>query len=78
MGDAVNHPAHYNHGPIEVVDVILGFKLSYLRGNVVKYILRAVHKGNELQDLKKAMWYLQRDIAELEKIKATTDKSEKL
>jgi len=58
--DAVNHPPHYNAGPIEVIDVIEGFKLGFHLGNVVKYILRAPHKGAAIQDLKKAKWYLDR------------------
>ncbi len=55
---AVNHPAHYTAGGIETYDFIVAKKLSYELGNVVKYITRADYKGNKLQDLKKAQWYL--------------------
>lgn len=61
--DPVNHPQHYTQGPIEVIDLIEGFGLGYHLGNVVKYVLRSPHKGNEIQDLEKARWYLDRWIA---------------
>lgn len=54
----VNHPAHYTAGGIETYDFIVAKKLSYELGNVVKYVTRADYKGNKLQDLKKAQWYL--------------------
>lgn len=65
---AVDHPAHYNVGKIEVIDVIedAGWGRAFNLGNAVKYILRAEHKGKELQDLKKARWYLDRYIQKLE------------
>lgn len=65
--EMVNHPSHYNQGSIEAIDYIESHKLSFCLGNVVKYITRAKHKGTELQDLKKASWYLQREIDRLEK-----------
>lgn len=61
--DPVRHPAHYTHGPIEVWDAIAAWKLDFFSGNVVKYIARAPHKGNELQDLNKARAYLDKLIA---------------
>ena len=67
MPDPVNSPAHYTSGPIEVIDIIEGFSLGFHLGNVVKYVLRSPHKGAELQDLKKAEWYLKREILRLEK-----------
>ena len=68
MSDPVNHPAHYTDGSIECIDAIRealgdGFK-AYLRGNVIKYLWRAEHKGNEVQDYEKAAWYLNRLIGE--------------
>lgn len=65
--DPVNHPTHYTSGPIEVIDIIEGFGLGFCLGNVIKYILRSPLKGAELQDLKKAEWYLKREIGRLEK-----------
>lgn len=63
MADAVNHPAHYDVGKIEVIDFIEDQRLGFHEGNVVKYLCRAPHKGNELEDLKKALWYLNRLVA---------------
>ena len=65
--DNVNHPAHYKTGGIETIDFIEAKQLTYNLGNVVKYITRADHKGNKLEDLKKAQWYLNREIQNLSK-----------
>ena len=62
MPDPVNHPAHYTTGGIETIDFIEAKNLNYNLGNAVKYITRADHKGNRLQDLQKAKWYLEREI----------------
>ena len=70
--DAVNHPAHYKVGGIETIDFIEAKKLGYNLGNVVKYITRSDHKGNRLQDLRKAQWYLEREIWNAEDNKKTT------
>lgn len=67
MHDNINHPKHYNHGDIEPIDVIEDWKLPYHLGNVVKYIARAEHKGNMVEDLKKARWYINRYIELLDK-----------
>jgi predicted DNA-binding transcriptional regulator AlpA len=67
ISDVVNHPAHYKVGGIETIDFIEAKKLSYNLGNVVKYITRADHKGNRKEDLLKAQWYLNREIANLTK-----------
>ena len=61
-GDPINHPAHYKIGGIETIDFIEAKSLDYNLGNVVKYITRADHKGNKLEDLRKAQWYLTRAI----------------
>ena len=63
--DAVNHPAHYKVGGIETIDFIEAKKLGYNLGNVIKYLTRADHKGNKLEDLRKAQWYLTREINSL-------------
>ena len=63
--DAINHPAHYTAGGIETIDFIEAKKLGYNLGNVVKYITRSGLKGNQLEDLRKAQWYLSREIATL-------------
>lgn len=65
--DTVNHPPHYKTGGIETIDFIEAKELDYCCGNVIKYVTRAKHKGNELEDLKKGLWYLNRAIEKLEK-----------
>ncbi len=65
--DPVEHPAHYTMGQIEVIAFIEDQALPYHLGNVVKYVCRAAHKGAELEDLKKARWYLERYIGLKEK-----------
>ena len=63
MSDMVNSPDHYTSGGIETIDFIeakltgYGFR-AYLRGNIIKYISRAGSKGDRLEDLEKAQWYL--------------------
>lgn len=63
----VNHPSYYNKGKYEVIDVIEDWDLGFCLGNTIKYIARAGSKDNnsELQDLEKALWYLERRIAEV-------------
>jgi hypothetical protein len=63
--DPVEHPAHYKVGGIETIDFIEAKKLGYNLGNVVKYLTRADYKGNKLEDLRKAQWYLTREISAL-------------
>lgn len=63
----VNHPSHYNKGKIEVIDFIEDQGLSFHLGNVIKYVARAGSKGDKLEDLKKAQWYLDRYINEVMK-----------
>ena len=61
MKEKVNHPDHYNSGKYEVMDVIddAGFTEGFCLGNALKYILRAKHKDNYIEDIKKAQWYLE-------------------
>jgi hypothetical protein len=64
MNEAVNHPLHYGgkDNPYEAIKVIEAWELGFNLGNTVKYISRAGKKGNRLEDLKKAAWYLQREL----------------
>ena len=68
MKDVVNHPDHYTDGGIETIDFIEAKKLPYHLGNAVKYISRAGKKHPEktVEDLKKAVWYINRYISKLE------------
>lgn len=61
--DTINHPAHYTVGRYETIDGIEHFQLGYHNGNAFKYISRAGKKSKEteIQDLEKALWYIQRD-----------------
>lgn len=65
--DNVNHPSHYTTGKIEVIDFIEDKELNYHRGNAIKYIVRAGKKdpSKEIEDLQKAVWYLNREINRL-------------
>lgn len=68
MNDIINHPSHYTQGKIEVIDFIEDKKLNFNLGNCVKYISRChlKHKDNPVEDLKKARWYLDREIKNME------------
>lgn len=58
--ERINHPPHYTMGGVEAISVIDAWKLNFYLGNVLKYICRAGKKENELEDLQKAAWYLNR------------------
>lgn len=66
--EAINHPQHYGgeNNQYEAIKVIEAWDLDFHLGNTVKYISRAGKKDNTIQDLKKAKWYLERKIAQLE------------
>ena len=69
--DKVNHPRHYNvnwkgEQAIETFDYIRSWKMDYPESNIIKYVTRHPYKGKSLQDLKKARWYLDRLIQEVE------------
>ena len=66
--DAVNHPSHYTDGGIETIDFIEAKKLPYHLGNAIKYISRAGKKDQNkiIEDLQKAIWYIERYIKVLE------------
>ena len=67
MQEKINHPQHYGgDNTYEAIKVIEHYSLDFHLGNVLKYILRADKKGNELEDLKKAQWYLNRKIEYIE------------
>jgi hypothetical protein len=69
MADSVNHPEHYGgvDNPYEAIKVVEAWALNFNLGNTLKYISRAGKKGDLLEDLKKARWYLDREIGLLEK-----------
>ena len=63
--EMVDHPSHYNQG-IETIEYIESWSMNFNTGNVIKYVTRAGYKNNQLEDMKKAMWYLQREIDRIE------------
>ena len=69
--DPVNNPPHYTAGGIETIDFIEAKNLNYRLGNVVKYITRADLKGERLENLKKARWYLDREIKQAQSTHAS-------
>jgi hypothetical protein len=69
LDDMVNHPLHYKTGGIETIDFIEAKGLNYHLGNVVKYITRADLKGDRLENLRKARWYLDREVERASKAK---------
>ena len=64
--EMINHPSHYNMGRYEAIEIIEDWNLNFNLGNAVKYISRAGHKDDIVQDLKKALWYIDREIQRLE------------
>ena len=65
MNDPVNHPKHYTSHPsgVECIEVTEHFNFN--KGNAIKYIWRSSDKGKEVEDLRKARWYIDREIARL-------------
>lgn len=72
MSDSINHPSHYTQGRIEPIDVIEDWGLGFCDGNALKYIARFRHKGQALNDLRKARWYLDRLIQQMERTNGST------
>lgn len=64
--DPVEHPSHYTYGSIECIDYITDKQFNFCLGNAVKYITRAGHKINAIEDLKKAAWYINKEIEVLQ------------
>lgn len=66
MSENIEHPKHYTAHPSGVECIQVTEHFSFLRGNAIKYLWRADHKGG-IEDLKKARWYIDREIANLER-----------
>jgi len=67
--DPVNRPSHYTDGKIEIIEFIEDKKLGFCLGNAIKYISRAgkKDKAKEIEDLRKAIWYINRRISEIKR-----------
>lgn len=61
------NPSYYKDAGVEPITAIEAWGLGFCLGNAVKYIARAGKKGDRLEDLKKAAWYLHREISNLER-----------
>lgn len=62
VSDPVNHPAHYTRHPSGVECIQITEHMGFNLGNAIKYIWRADLKGNSIEDLKKAKWYIEREL----------------
>ena len=71
MNDPVNNPAHYTNHPSGIECIQVTEHMNFNRGNAVKYIWRCGDKGKPVEDLRKAIWYLEREIARLEQPRET-------
>ena len=65
--DLINSPEHYTAGGIETIDFIEAKEVNYHVGNAIKYLSRAKHKGDYLENIKKAQWYINREVSRHEK-----------
>ena len=63
--DPVNHPSHYTQLPVECIEITQ--HLNFCQGNAMKYLWRAGHKEDAVQDLEKAVWYIRKEIERLRK-----------
>lgn len=68
--DPINHPAHYTNHPSGVECIAITRHMNFTLGNAVKYIWRAGLKTNPVEDLKKAVWYINDEISRIEKLEA--------
>ncbi|MFW6159071.1 MAG: DUF3310 domain-containing protein, partial [Planctomycetota bacterium] len=66
VSDPINHPDHYTSHPSGVECIEIAEHMNFCRGNALKYLWRAGRKGDAVEDLKKARWYIEREIARLE------------
>ena len=65
MNDNVNHPKHYTNHPSGVECIEVTEHMNFCIGNAVKYLWRAGLKGEQVEDLRKARWYIDREIARI-------------
>ena len=65
MTDMVNHPSHYKQHPSGVEVIQITEHMNFCLGNAIKYLLRSDFKGNQIEDLEKAVWYINREISRL-------------
>jgi hypothetical protein len=66
MTDMVNHPPHYTSHPSGIETIQITEHMGFCLGNAIKYILRSELKGKKVEDLEKAVWYINREIARVQ------------
>jgi len=64
----IDHPTHYNSHPSGIETIQLTEHMNFCLGNAIKYILRCDYKDNPIQDIQKAIWYLNREISRRQRI----------
>lgn len=74
MPDMVNHPPHYTSHPSKIECIQVTEHMNFCIGNAVKYLWRAGQKGNAIDDLRKAAWYVEREIDRLERMERDSAK----
>lgn len=67
MAEVINHPPHYTKHPSGVEAITICEHMTFNLGNAIKYIWRADHKSDAVEDLKKAAWYVMREIERLQR-----------
>lgn len=72
MNDPVNHPAHYTRHPSGVECIAITEHMGFCLGNAIKYIWRADLK-NGVEDLRKARWYIDRELARRQALRDNTE-----
>lgn len=65
VGDAVNHPTHYTSHPSGIECIQITKHMNFCGGNAMKYLWRYPFKGNPIEDLEKAKWYIEEEIKSL-------------
>ena len=73
MSETIDHPDHYNQGNVECIDIIDMLNLNFCVGNALKYIWRYQFKGKPIEDLKKAIWYLEHEVEILKQKETAKD-----
>lgn len=66
MTDVVNHPIHYTSHPSGIEVIQITEHMGFCLGNAIKYVMRSEYKGKRIEDLKKAIWYINREIERIE------------
>jgi len=72
VNDIINHPKHYCQHASGVEVITITEHMNFCLGNAIKYIMRAGYKNDAIEDLRKAEWYINREVSRLERMQAST------